>query len=142
MVVITIPDPMSTEAVVKNVKDLNPDCFILARTRFSKELEDLYVYGADAVIQEEFEAGLAILVRALKELKVSSEDINREVEAIRIERDELTKTRYFGPLTLSKHIVPQRVILNLVSHTKGGRHQGTGSVSSPLQQDSRQGRID
>ena len=118
MVVITIPDPMSTEAVVKNVKDLNPDCFILARTRFSKELEDLYVYGADAVIQEEFEAGLAILVRALKELKVNSEDINREVEAIRIERDELTKTRYFGPLTLSKHIVPQRVILNLVSRTK------------------------
>ena len=118
MVVITIPDLMSTEAVVKNVKDLNPDCFILARTRFSKELEDLYVYGADAVIQEEFEAGLAILVRALKELKVSSEDVNREVEAIRIERDELTKTRYFGPLTLSKHIVPQRVILNMVSHTK------------------------
>ena len=118
LVVITIPDPMSTEAIVKNVKDLNSDCFVLARTRFSKELEDLYVYGADAVIQEEFEAGLAILIRALKELKVSSEDINREVEAIRIERDELTKTRYFGPLTLSKHISPQRVILNLVSRTK------------------------
>ena len=118
LVVITIPDPMSTEAVVKNVKELNPDCFILARTRFSKELEDLYVFGADSVIQEEFEAGLAILVRALKELKVSSEDINREMEAIRIERDELTKTRYFGPLTLSKHIVPQRVVLNLVAGTK------------------------
>jgi mannitol/fructose-specific phosphotransferase system IIA component (Ntr-type) len=118
LVVITIPDPMSTEAVVKNVKELNPDCFILARTRFSKELEDLYVFGADSVIQEEFEAGLAILVRALKELKVSSEDINREMEAIRIERDELTKTHYFGPLTLSKHIVPQRVVLNLVAGTK------------------------
>jgi len=118
LVVITIPDPMSTEAIVKNVKELNPDCFILARTRFSKELEDLYVYGADAVIQEEFEAGLAILVRALKELKVNSEDINREVEVIHIERDELTKTNYFGPITLSKHIVPQRVVLNLTARTK------------------------
>jgi CPA2 family monovalent cation:H+ antiporter-2 len=118
LVVITIPDPTSTEAVVKNVKELNPDCFILARTRFSKELEDLYVYGADAVIQEEFEAGLAILVRALKELRVSSEDINREVEAIHIERDELTKAHYYGPLTLAKQIVQQRIVLNLTARTK------------------------
>ena len=118
LVVITIPDPVSTEAVVKNVKGLNPDCFILARTRFSRELEDLYAYGADAVIQEEFEAGLAILVRALKELKVYSEDIDREVEAIRIERDELTKTHYFGTQTLSRHIAPPRIILNLQSRTR------------------------
>ena len=118
LVVITIPDPMSTEAVVKNVKDLNPGCFVLARTRFSKELEDLYEYGADAVVQEEFEAGLAILVRALKELKVNIGEIKKEVETIRIERDELTKTRYFGHWTLSRQISPQRVVLNLVSRTK------------------------
>jgi CPA2 family monovalent cation:H+ antiporter-2 len=118
LVVITIPDPMSTEAVVKNIKDLNPGCFVLARTRFSKELEDLYEYGADAVVQEEFEAGLAILVRALKELKVNIGEIKKEVETIRIERDELTKTRYFGHWPLSRQISPQRVVLNLVSRTK------------------------
>jgi CPA2 family monovalent cation:H+ antiporter-2 len=118
LVVITVPDPMSTEVTVKNVKDLNPDCFVLARTRFSKELEELYEYGADVVVQEEFETGLAILVRALKELKVNIGEINKEVETIRTERDELTKTRYFGHLTLSKHISPQRVILNLGSRTK------------------------
>jgi mannitol/fructose-specific phosphotransferase system IIA component (Ntr-type) len=118
LVVITVPDPMSTEVAVKNVKDLNPDCFVLARTRFSKELEVLYEYGADVVVQEEFETGLAILVRALKELKVNIGEIKKEVETIRTERDELTKTRYFGHLTLSKQISPQRVILNLVSRTK------------------------
>ena len=118
LVVITIPDPMGTEAVVKNVKNLNPECFILARTRFSKELEELYEYGADAVVQEEFETGLAILVRALKELKVKISEIKKEVETIRIERDELTKTRYFGPLTLSKQISPNSIILNLAARTK------------------------
>jgi len=118
LVVITIPDPMSTEAVVKNVKDLNPDCFVLARTRFSKELEELYEYGADAVVQEEFETGLTMLVRALKELKITTSEIKREVETIRVERDELTKTRYFGPLTLSKQIAPNRIILNLAARTK------------------------
>ena len=118
LVVITIPDPMSTEAVVKNVKDLNPDCFVLARTRFSKELEELYEYGANAVVQEEFETGLAIMVRALKELKVNIGEIKKEVETIRLERDELTKTRYFGHWTLSRQISPQRVVLNLVSRTK------------------------
>ena len=40
------------------------------------------------------------------------------METIRIERDQLTKTRYFGHLTLSKQVSPQRVILNLVSRTK------------------------
>jgi len=109
---------MSTELAVKNVKDLNPDCFVLARTRFSKELEELYEYGADVVVQEEFETGLAILVRALKELKVNIGEINKEVETIRTERDELTKTRYFGHLTLSKQISLQRVVLNLLSRTK------------------------
>jgi len=118
LVVITIPDPMSTEAVVKNVKDLNPDCFVLARTRFSKELEELYEYGADAVVQEEFETGLTMLVRALKELKITTSEIKREVETIQVERDELTKTRYFGPLTLSKQIAPNRIILNLAARTK------------------------
>jgi len=118
LVVITIPDPMGTEAVVKNVKDLNPNCFVLARTRFSKELEELYEYGADAVVQEEFETGLSILVRALKELKVNISEIKKEVETIRVERDELTKTRYFGYLTFSKQISPHRVILNPVSRTK------------------------
>ena len=118
LVVITVPDPMSTEVTVKNVKDLNPDCFVLARTRFSKELEVLYEYGADVVVQEEFETGLTILVRALKELKVNIGEINKEVETIHAERDELTKTRYFAPLTLSKQISPQRIILNLVSRSK------------------------
>lgn len=57
-------------------------------------------------------------MRALKELKVNIGEIKKEVETIRIERDELTKTRYFGHWTLSRQISPQRVVLNLVSRTK------------------------
>ena len=118
LAVVTIPDPLSAEAVVKNVKNLNPDCFILVRTRFSKELDELYEYGADAVVQEEFEAGLSMLVRTLKVFKASTSEIKQEVETIRIERDELTKTCYLVPLALSKQLAPQRIILRLAARTK------------------------
>ncbi len=118
IVVATTPDAMSSEAIVKNVKSVNPDCYIIARSRFSKELEELYDFGADSVIQEEFETGLSILVRVLKELKIKIGDIKKEVETIKVERDELTKAHYFGPMTLSKQISARRVVLDLTSRTK------------------------
>ncbi len=118
LAVITLPDPLSAEATVKTVRDLNPGCFILVRTRFSRELEELYDHGADAVVQEEYEAGLSMLTRALKVLKVSAHDITREVETIRVERDELTKTCVLAPEALSKQLAPHQIILRLKARSK------------------------
>jgi mannitol/fructose-specific phosphotransferase system IIA component (Ntr-type)/voltage-gated potassium channel Kch len=118
LAVITMPDPLSAEAAVKNVRNLNPDCFILVRTRFSRELDELYDHGADAVVQEEYEAGLSMLARALRVLKVPAPEIAQEVETVRVERDELTKTCYLVPLSLSKKLTPQRIILRLKARTK------------------------
>ena len=115
---ITVPDPLSAEATVKTVRDLNPECFILVRTRFSRELDELYDHGADAVVQEEYEAGLSMLARTLTVLKVPAHDITREVETIRVERDELTKTRVLAPEALSKKLAPQRIILRLKARAK------------------------
>ena len=118
LAVITMPDPLSAEATVKNVRNLNPDCFILVRTRFSRELDELYDHGADAVVQEEYEAGLSMLARTLRVLKLPAHEIAQEVETMRVERDELTKTCYLVPMALSKRLTPQRIILRLKSRTK------------------------
>lgn len=118
LAVITVPDPLSAEAAVKSVKELNPGCFILVRTRFSRELDELYDHGADAVVQEEYEAGLSMLARALKVLKVPVDDITQEVETIRVEREELTKTCVLAPESLSKKLAPHRIILRLKAKSK------------------------
>ena len=118
LAVITVPDPLSAEATVKTVRSLNPGCFILVRTRFSRELDELFDHGADAVVQEEYEAGLSMLARTLTVLRVPAHDITQEVETIRVERDELTKTRVLAPEALSKKLVPQRIILRLKARAK------------------------
>ncbi len=118
LAVVTVPDPFSAEATVKTVRNLNPGCFILARTRFSRELDELYDHGADAVVQEEYEAGLSMLARALTVLKVPDHDITQEVETIRVERDELTKTCVLAPEALSKRLSPDRIILRLKARSK------------------------
>jgi CPA2 family monovalent cation:H+ antiporter-2 len=118
LAVITLPDPLSAEATVKTVRNLNPGCFILARTRFSRELDELYDHGADAVVQEEYEAGLSMLARALTVLKVPAREITQEVETIRVERDELTKTCVLAPAALSKRLSPDRIILRLKARSK------------------------
>jgi CPA2 family monovalent cation:H+ antiporter-2 len=118
LAVITVPDPLSAEATVKTVKNLSPGCFILARTRFSRELDELYDHGADAVVQEEYEAGLSMLARTLTVLKVPDHDITQEVETIRVERDELTKTCVLAPEALSKKLASHRIILRLKARSK------------------------
>jgi mannitol/fructose-specific phosphotransferase system IIA component (Ntr-type) len=118
LAVITVPDPLSAEATVKTVRNLSPGCFILARTRFSRELDELYDHGADAVVQEEYEAGLSMLARTLTVLKVPDHDITQEVETIRVERDELTKTCVLAPEALSKKLASHRIILRLKARSK------------------------
>ena len=118
MAVITVPDPLSAEAILKTVRNLNPGCFILVRTRFSRELDELYDHGADAVVQEEYEAGLSMLARTLAVLKVPSPEIAQEVETVRVERDELTKARYQPASSLAKKLTPRRIILRLKARTK------------------------
>jgi mannitol/fructose-specific phosphotransferase system IIA component (Ntr-type) len=51
-------------------------------------------------------------------LKVPAHDITQEVETIRVERDELTKTRVLTPEALSKKLAPQRIILQLKARVK------------------------
>ena len=46
-------------------------------------------------------------IESIREIALG--EIKKEEEPLRIERDELRKTRYFLHLTLSKLIFPQRV---------------------------------
>ena len=66
MLVVAISDPISTRHIVKSARDLNSADSILVRTRYIREVEELYRLGANQVIPEEFETSVEIFARVLK----------------------------------------------------------------------------
>jgi CPA2 family monovalent cation:H+ antiporter-2 len=84
-VAIAISDPISTRRIVKNARELNPAVSILVRTRYIREVEDLYRLGANQVIPEEFETSVEIFSRVLRDFRVPGNVIQNQVDLIRQE---------------------------------------------------------
>lgn len=61
LVVVAVPDDETANAVVRNVRAINPIAAIFVRCRFQLNVEGLTEAGADAVVSEEAEASGALL---------------------------------------------------------------------------------
>lgn len=85
MLVIAISDPIITRHTLKVVREGNEKIYILVRTRYINEVEDLYKLGANQVIPEEFETSVEIFSRVLKEYHVPSNVIQNQIDIIRHE---------------------------------------------------------
>ena len=55
VVVVVISDPIAIRSIVASARQMNSGIHIIARTRFVKEVEELYHLGANEVIPEEYE---------------------------------------------------------------------------------------
>ena len=64
---------------------MRPDIFILVRTRYASEIDELYRLGADDVIPEEFETSVEIFTRVLERFHVPRNIIDAQVKIIRSE---------------------------------------------------------
>ncbi|MCP3678706.1 MAG: potassium transporter KefB [Deltaproteobacteria bacterium] len=85
MVVFTIPDPIATRRGVVATKGFNKQASILVRTRYLKEVEELYKLGATQVIPEEFETSVEIFSRVLHDYKLPANIIQNQIDIIRHE---------------------------------------------------------
>jgi CPA2 family monovalent cation:H+ antiporter-2 len=65
-IVISIPDPSATRKVVKTARTLNHKIYILVKTTYLVEVQDLLTLGADEVIPAEFETSIELFSRILK----------------------------------------------------------------------------
>lgn len=86
VLVLAISDPAATRRAVNLARRLNPEVFIIVRTRFASEIEELYDLGASDVIPEEFETSIEIFVRVLEKYHLPRNIINTQVQVIRGER--------------------------------------------------------
>lgn len=83
VLVVAIGDPFAARRIIKVAKTLNPQLYIIARSQFVAEIEELLELGADEVISEEFEASLELFVKVLEYHQVPKNEINHLVEQLR-----------------------------------------------------------
>jgi monovalent cation:H+ antiporter-2, CPA2 family len=83
MLVVAISDPASTRRIVQVARKENPRLYILVRTRYAEEVEDLLKLGANEVIPEEFETSIEIFAKVLHHYQVPKNLMIEQIEKIR-----------------------------------------------------------
>jgi len=83
--VVAVSDPAMSRRVVWLIRRLNPEIFLLVRTRLVAEIEELYDLGASQVIAEEFETSIEIFAHVLRQYHIPRNMIELQVQLIRQE---------------------------------------------------------
>jgi CPA2 family monovalent cation:H+ antiporter-2 len=91
--VVAINDQRATRRIVAQARAARPDLFILARTRYTSELEELYRLGARQVIPEEFETSIEIFAHLLKHLGIPDNVVEAQVAMVRAGRYGMLRGR-------------------------------------------------
>ena len=87
-VIVLLSDPRATRSTLSLCRDLAPNIFLLARTRYLSEIPDLSALGADEVVAEEFETSLEISGRTLRRLGFPLPWVESETDEIRRTRED------------------------------------------------------
>ena len=83
LLVVAISDPASTRGIVSIARHENPGIYIIVRTRYLAEVDELKTLGADEVIPEEFETSIEIFSRALRKYNFPNNIILEMIDRIR-----------------------------------------------------------
>jgi CPA2 family monovalent cation:H+ antiporter-2 len=83
VIVFAVSDNAATRLAVRLAREINPSIFILIRTRYAIDVEELYKMGADQVIPEEFETSIEIFSRVLHKYHIPRNVIANQVQIVR-----------------------------------------------------------
>ncbi len=125
LLVIAISDPISTRSIVAITRRENPDIYIIVRTRYLAEVDDLKNLGANEVIPEEFETSVEIFSRVLHQYNIPRNVITEHIDNIRedsyriLRRIELPKKHLAERYELMKEINTEAYLLNKTPHVDG-----------------------
>lgn len=91
-IVLAMSDPQAARRTIRNVRSLSENIYIIARTRYVKEISELLELGADEVVAEEFETGIEIFSRVLQRYGVARHIIEDQTEKIRRQGYEMLRS--------------------------------------------------
>lgn len=83
VLVISMGDVISARKIVTIAREENPNLYIIVRSKFVAEIEELLRLGANEVIPEEFEVSIEIFAKVLEVYKVPKNIIYELLENIR-----------------------------------------------------------
>lgn len=83
VVVISIGDLMISMGIVEKVRHMNKHAYIVVRTKYIDDIEELYKLGADQVIPEEFETAIELFSRVLSKYLIPQDEIEQVIAKIR-----------------------------------------------------------
>lgn len=103
VLVIAISDQSISRRSVKIAKQMNGKLFVVVRTRFVQEVDELSKIGADVVIPEEFETSIQIFKKVLEQYHIPINVIMQQINLLRGEsyrwlRDEKESKEIFSHL--------------------------------------------
>jgi len=82
-IVIAISQPEATRTIIRNIRQLAPSVYLIVRTRYVREMEELIALGADEVVPEEFETAVEIFSRVLGHYMVPLDRIDQFASQVR-----------------------------------------------------------
>lgn len=80
---IIISDPAAVRAITLEARRMNPNIYIVARTRFVTEVAPLRRLGANSVIAEEFETSIEVFNQVLTQYLIPRQDIDAFTARVR-----------------------------------------------------------
>lgn len=89
--VVAISDPASIRRATRLARELSPHLYIVVRTRYEVEIDELYRLGANEVIAEEFETSIELFARVLRRYHLPRTVIGEEVARVRQEKYEMLR---------------------------------------------------
>jgi len=102
-VVVSFAETFGMLHIVRVVQNLNPDVTMIVRSRFEKEVPNLYELGVDMVVMEELEASLEVNRLLLENFKVPQGRIEDHLKKIRTRKELAIEQAIFKRTTgLSK----------------------------------------
>ncbi|MCF8347601.1 MAG: hypothetical protein K9G61_02195, partial [Bacteroidales bacterium] len=81
----------ATRQIVQNVRMFTGTAYIIVRTRYLREVDELTKLGADEVIPEEFETSIEIFSHVLKKYLVAQDEIDSFICEIRNRNYEMLR---------------------------------------------------
>jgi voltage-gated potassium channel Kch len=73
VIIVTIPDPPSARLIIHQCRSVAPNATVVARARYHVRQGDLYMAGADEVVDEESEVGMRLAATARRYVRTEQE---------------------------------------------------------------------
>lgn len=103
----------STYKTVDSARRLNPDVHIIVRTRYVKNVDELYELGADEVIPEEFETSIVMFSRVMDYYNKDVDEIIDTIDTLR--SDNYNTFRCVSPEEITAKLNERITDLNVES---------------------------